>query len=108
MRRLLILPIFLLTGCGLFQKEVKVIEKPVYVEPERIPNELLIPCTVSKPIAISDYMDMTLVSRNIYLTKYVNDLLTDIGLCTKRIEDIQEWQNKQIKNYQKHFSNKEQ
>lgn len=60
-----------------------------------IPDILLLPCTVTPPMAPSVYMSASEFGKKALLAKYSQSLLTDLSLCNKNLDLIKEYQTEQ-------------
>lgn len=86
---ILIGAILLLTGCSIFQKEPEKIyvTETKFVTPE-VPKSLTDPCVADRPFKSDQYLKLTPVEREQYLTDYSIGLLGVINVCNKKLSGI--------------------
>ena len=68
----------------------------VVVKPTPI---LLLPCNISRPPQISDYLAMSKEDREKSMAGYSTDLLNDLNICNQRWVSFSKWFDDQQKAY---------
>lgn len=79
-----------LTGCSLFttKEPEKVVVKEIQYVKTEVPESLLTDCVPDKPISKPEYMVLTPVEREQYLTDYSISLLGVINICNGQLKGI--------------------
>ncbi len=82
-----------LTSCGIVRRDPIITKETKYVY---IPSTLINKCAITQPpLSTTAYLKLDYSSRESVLTAYINDLLSDLGTCNKKIGLIGEWSSKQ-------------
>lgn len=98
MNKLIILGLFVLaTGCTC-TPEVRTVTK-TELRPIAFADTLLRPCPVTPPPNPEEYVDMDSEHKEAALTNYTVALITDIGVCNGRLENLKATQDKEIQVY---------
>ena len=95
---LLVFVSLFLVGCASTVVEKEVIIEHTYISYD-IPRALKEPCIAKELMSEEDYMKLTPLGREAYLTTYVIDLLSGIKECgskVSRINTLIEQQNKKL------------
>lgn len=79
--------ILMLAGCNSV-KEVPVSVKDSTVVNTKIPEHLLKHCAVPPPPQREKYLASTYAEKEYLLANYIGDILTEVGICNSRIDQI--------------------
>lgn len=89
---LLIITIFVLTGCATTTPVTVIQTKNILVIP---PDELMVKCTVEQPPLVSEYISSTWEKKEDLLVKHSIQQMKNLFKCNEQIKSLNEWKKKQ-------------